>query len=538
MAMNLRAINPRSKTSQAVPATPITPVSLAPEPAMAPTSKFLRRLLVGSDALAIAACWSAALVVLGGHEGTGVGLVAAVAAITGLGLILLASQELYLGRVCRVRELEVSRLARVSVLTGLIVNFAGGLVQVDLSPGRVVLTCGLMWVALCQTRCAYTAWLRRQRARGLHTRPVVIAGSNDEARSIERHLAEHPELGFTPVAIVSSSSAVTAALAQHKSDSVILVTSAFGATELNRLTRRLLSEEVHLHLSWGLSGIDHRRLRAQPLAREPMFYIERLTVSPWQLAVKRVVDVIGSVVGLVLTLPVLAVAAVAIKLDSPGPVLFRHERIGRGGRPFTVYKLRTMVADAASQLHLVLADNQRRGPLYKSHNDPRVTRVGRWLRALSIDELPQLLNVLTGTMSLVGPRPALAHEVEQFDDDLRDRHRVRPGITGLWQIEGRDDPSFDAYRRLDLFYMDNWSLELDFVILLATARAVAVQAICDIRRKWKPGAGSGRGTTVEFDEVDLSTTAIEVSPPPVELLAAAGDLADGTAAVHESDRAG
>jgi exopolysaccharide biosynthesis polyprenyl glycosylphosphotransferase len=538
--MNLRAVNLRSKTPQAAAATadPLFPVSLAAEPAMAQTSSFLRRVLVGSDALAIAACWWAALVLLDGHDGTGAGLAAAVAAITGLGLILLASQELYLGRVCRVRELEVSRLARVSVLASLIVNFAGGLVHIELSPGRVIVTCGLMWVALCQTRCAYSAWLGRQRTRGLHTRPVVIAGSNDEARSIERHLAEHPELGFTPVAIVSSSSAVTAALAQHKSDSVILVTSAFGATELNRLTRRLLSEEVHLHLSWGLSGIDHRRLRAQPLAREPMFYIERLTVSPWQLAVKRVVDVIGSVVGLVLTMPILALAAIAIKLDSPGPVLFRHERIGREGRPFTVYKLRTMVADAASQLHLILADNQRRGPLFKSHNDPRVTRVGRWLRAFSIDELPQLLNVLMGTMSLVGPRPALAHEVAQFDDDLRDRHRVRPGITGLWQIEGRDDPSFDSYRRLDLFYMDNWSLELDFVILLTTARAVAVQAIRDIRRKWRPGAGSARSKAGEIEVFDLSTTTIEVSPTPIELLATGGELVDGRARVHDSDRAG
>jgi lipopolysaccharide/colanic/teichoic acid biosynthesis glycosyltransferase len=256
---------------------------------------------------------------------------------------------------------------------------------------------------------------------------------------------------------------------------------------------------VHVHLSTGLSGIDHRRLRAQPFGREPMFYLEPLRISPWEDAAKRCLDVVGSAVGLVLTLPVLVAAAVAIKLDDRGAVLFPHKRVGRHGEEFTIFKLRTMVPDAHSLLHLVEGENQRTGPLFKSHNDPRVTRVGRILRATSIDELPQLVNVFLGQMSLVGPRPALASEVENFDDELRIRERVRPGMTGLWQVEGRDDRDFGAYRRLDLFYVENWSLELDLVILLGTVRAVVVQALRDARRQWK-AAPAVPGRVIDFND--------------------------------------
>ncbi len=168
--------------------------------------------------------------------------------------------------------------------------------------------------------------------------------------------------------------------------------------------------------------------------------------------------------------PVLFVAALLIKLEDRGPVLHRHSVVGRSGVPITVLKLRTMIPNAERLRAHVAALNERTGgPLFKATNDPRVTRIGRVLRATSIDELPQLWNVLNGTMSLVGPRFALPYEVEQFDDELRRRTEMRPGITGLWQSEARDNPSFSVYRRLDLFYVDNWSLSLDFAILANTA---------------------------------------------------------------------
>jgi lipopolysaccharide/colanic/teichoic acid biosynthesis glycosyltransferase len=183
----------------------------------------------------------------------------------------------------------------------------------------------------------------------------------------------------------------------------------------------------------------------------------------------------------VLGAPLLALAAVAVKLQDGGPVFFRQERVGRHGVPFTLFKLRTMQVGSERATDLILELNVRDGPLVKVPNDPRVTKVGRILRATSIDELPQLWNVLNGTMSLVGPRPALPDEVARFDTELRARESVLPGLTGLWQVEGRDNPSFAAYRRFDLFYLQNWSVALDIIILASTVESVLLRIFRGLR---------------------------------------------------------
>lgn len=200
-----------------------------------------------------------------------------------------------------------------------------------------------------------------------------------------------------------------------------------------------------------------------------------------QGVLKRAVDVALGLVLLVIFLPVMLVAALAIKLNDGGPVLFRQERVGKDGARFVLYKFRTMIRDAERHQETLRSWNQRDGgPLFKLAHDPRVTRVGRFLRASSIDELPQLVNVLTGSMSLVGPRPATPREVAQFDVQLLTRLAVLPGITGLWQIKGRDDPSFETYRRLDLFYVANRSLLLDLVILVGTVQVVLVRVVAAV----------------------------------------------------------
>jgi lipopolysaccharide/colanic/teichoic acid biosynthesis glycosyltransferase len=191
-----------------------------------------------------------------------------------------------------------------------------------------------------------------------------------------------------------------------------------------------------------------------------------------RLVTKRVVDVAVSSVLLVLVAPLFVVSALAIKAGSPGPVLFRQVRVGRGGIEFEVLKLRTMVVGAEAMIDDLLRHNDVEAPLFKIRDDPRVTRVGRWLRRHSMDELPQLWNVLRGDMSLVGPRPALPREVRSWDDELHGRLRVRPGLTGLWQVAGRSGLGFDDYRRLDLYYVDNWSLRMDTTILLRTIPVV------------------------------------------------------------------
>jgi lipopolysaccharide/colanic/teichoic acid biosynthesis glycosyltransferase len=194
-------------------------------------------------------------------------------------------------------------------------------------------------------------------------------------------------------------------------------------------------------------------------------------------AVKRAIDVVVTVVVLIVLAPVMASAALMVKLEDRGSVLYRQTRIGRNGLPIVIRKFRTMAPDADQRLDEVSHLNTRGGPLFKADEDPRVTRVGDLLRKTSIDELPQLFSVLLGDLSLVGPRPALPEEVAEFDDELYRRHRVAPGVTGLWQAEARHNPSFFAYRHLDLFYLDNWSIGLDVAILLSTARALITDVV-------------------------------------------------------------
>jgi exopolysaccharide biosynthesis polyprenyl glycosylphosphotransferase len=191
-------------------------------------------------------------------------------------------------------------------------------------------------------------------------------------------------------------------------------------------------------------------------------------LSPSALLIKRVVDLLLMILGLPLALLVVAVAAALIKLDSPGPVLYQHPRIGKDGRPFLMYKFRTMI-DGADKMQAQLAEfNEADGPMFKIKDDPRRTQVGRFLRRTSIDELPQLINVVRGEMSLVGPRPGTPEEVAQYEPWQMERIVVRPGMTGLWQVSGRSEVPFDEMVLLDIFYIENWSLDLDIRILLQT----------------------------------------------------------------------
>ncbi len=187
---------------------------------------------------------------------------------------------------------------------------------------------------------------------------------------------------------------------------------------------------------------------------------------------KRLLDVVLATAGVLIALPLFAIAAVAIKLDSPGPVFHRAARVGKGGRPFTFLKLRSMRADAQELRGLLLHRNITKGPTFKLHDDPRVTSVGRFLRKTSLDELPQLLHVLTGEMSLVGPRPPFPEEVEHYEPWMRRRLETRPGLTCLWQIRGRSDLPFDEWMRLDVEYVERCSLALDLKILVLTVPAV------------------------------------------------------------------
>jgi len=215
------------------------------------------------------------------------------------------------------------------------------------------------------------------------------------------------------------------------------------------------------------------RWQVDELGGVPIVTIRSGPADGWQLAVKRLIDICGSVVLLLALTPILAIVALLIKMDSPGPVLYTQQRVGLNRRRFTLFKFRTMAAGADTQQPFLESLNEAEGPVFKIKDDPRVTRIGRILRRYSIDELPQLFNVLKGEMSLVGPRPLPVRDVERIDARWHKRRlSVKPGVTCLWQVNGRSDVSFDHWVRMDLEYIDTWSLGLDMKILLKTIPAV------------------------------------------------------------------
>lgn len=456
----------------------------------------LRRRLVALDAIAVAGAWLASrLMVPGGDDRSleDASVLLGVAAVTLVTLLAAASQRLYLARVSSVRAYEVVRLGRVAFVSAVAAFMVNSLEVEEPSLTRFVVGGILAFGFLTALRGWFGRWLRARRASGGFSRSMLVVGSSDDATNLINLLQDHPEMGFRPCGVVGEppdpdaqvpgvpwlgrATETVRVVAQTGATGVIMAANALPSAEFNRVVRALQAAKVHVHLSSGLSGFHHRRLRAMPMAHEPLLYLEGESLSGAQLAAKRVLDVAVASVLLVVALPVLALAAAAIKATSRGPVLFRQTRVGRHGDHFTVYKLRTMQSDAEDRLEEVRHRNQRTGPLFKLDCDPRVTPVGRILRDTSIDELPQLLNVLRGNMSMVGPRPALPSEVAEFDDDLLGRQRVLPGVSGLWQVEARDNPSFLAYRRLDLFYAENWSVGLDLAVLLGTVQAVIGRAL-------------------------------------------------------------
>jgi len=253
---------------------------------------------------------------------------------------------------------------------------------------------------------------------------------------------------------------------------VIVSLSSVDHDDVNTLTRRLTDDGYHVALSSLLTDIDVNRLRPQGLGERTMVYVEPVLRGGWRAVAKRAFDLTVAFMILILSAPLWVIAMIAIKLDGRGPVFFRQERVGRYGAPFTMTKFRTMEVDAHARRAELADKNEADGPLFKMADDPRITRVGGILRKYSIDELQQLFSVIVGDMSMVGPRPALYEEVDDWDESLRERLRVLPGLTGMWQVSGRSSTSFAQYKRLDLYYVDNWSLTHDLRICVRTVGTV------------------------------------------------------------------
>jgi exopolysaccharide biosynthesis polyprenyl glycosylphosphotransferase len=255
---------------------------------------------------------------------------------------------------------------------------------------------------------------------------------------------------------------------------VVAVTTASETADgyVRTLSWQLEGTAVELVVVPGLVEVSGARLHIRPLEGVPLLVVEQPRFEGATRVVKALLDRALAALTLVLLAPLLLAVAVAVKLTSAGPVLYRQERVGRHGLPFSMLKFRSMVVGADHRLAALAGENSSDGLLFKLREDPRVTPVGRWLRRYSLDELPQLLNVLTGSMSFVGPRPPLPAEVARYDASVSRRLLVKPGLTGLWQVSGRSDLPWEATVRLDLRYVENWSLGLDLLILCRTVSAV------------------------------------------------------------------
>ncbi|MDQ1491363.1 MAG: hypothetical protein QOJ23_3877 [Actinomycetota bacterium] len=454
----------------------------------------LRHALVGLDATAIFSAWFVTYTLLPAVQHGQNGMRATLArslGLTGVSLLLLAGQHLYRASVCSSRIMELRGLARVAVAVAAFSAVAYQLRGGQAAPAAVAGGGFLTFALLVSGRGFYDAWLRAERTEGRFTRRVVVVGQGEEAERVIDLLAHHADLGYRVCGLVGDP--YTAAkhdlpwmgapeealetIAASGATGVVLVTSGLPATEVNRLTQELVERGLHVQVSAGLWRVGHSRLNVAPLAHEPFYSLKAPGLSRSQLRLKRGIDLAVALPVLVLSAPIMLLVAAAVKLSDRGPALFRQARIGRDGEVFTLLKFRTMALDAESRLGELQAQNQRDGPLFKLDKDPRVTRVGGFLRATSLDELPQLFNVLGGSMSMVGPRPALPLEVATFDDDLLGRHRLPPGITGLWQLEARDNPSFYAYRHLDLFYVENWTWALDLMVLAGTVPNLLARSV-------------------------------------------------------------
>ncbi|GAA3595213.1 sugar transferase [Kineosporia mesophila] len=385
---------------------------------------------------------------------------------------------------------EFQRVLRSGVVLFAMIAVTSYLSRTNVSRSVVVFAVPVTVVGALAARKILRVRLHHARAAGIGLERTIVLGDAEGARELVHLLRHNTHRGMVPVGICLASSPVT----PSDMDGVPVmggpddVIEAVEATEahvvavvshpdlwghpLRELAWALEDLDVELIVSPGIVEVAGPRLSIRPLAGLSLLHLEQPTATGGDLLVKAVFDrMLGTVILLALS-PLLIGLAIAVRVTSPGPALFRQTRVGVGGREFSIYKFRSMVTDAEHRLIDLTTHDEGNGVLFKMRTDPRVTPLGAFLRRYSLDELPQLINVAKGDMSLVGPRPPLPREVAGYSGDAVRRLRVRPGMTGLWQVSGRSDLSWEQSLLLDLRYVDNWSMTLDLSILWRTVRAV------------------------------------------------------------------
>jgi exopolysaccharide biosynthesis polyprenyl glycosylphosphotransferase len=343
---------------------------------------------------------------------------------------------------------------------------------------------------LAMSRALQDMIIGRLHARGIGVQRTIIVGAGEIGRTVMRTIVARPGLGHQIVGFVDdnpekgnsdigrfpglgSVDNLPGLIEEKDVDQVIITLPWMYHRKIMGIVRACERKNISAHIVPDLFQMSLSRVDVDDLGGVPLVGVREVGFGQRVRTIKRVVDIVGALLGLTLGAPVLGLIAVAIRLDSPGPVIFRQTRVGANGKTFELYKFRSMYPGAEAKLEELRDMSEVDGPIFKMKDDPRVTPVGRILRRTSLDELPQLWNVLRGEMSLVGPRPPLPSEVCEYLEWHKKRMEVRPGVTGLWQVSGRSLLSFDEQCLLDIYYIENWSLWLDFQILLRTVPEVA-----------------------------------------------------------------
>ena len=395
-------------------------------------------------------------------------------------------------RVIGVGALEYKLVINASALAFGLLAIAFLLLQVDTARPYFVVTAPLGLTALVLERWLWRKWLLRQRRFGHFLARALVVGGVDDVEYVIRQIDEKTGAAYhivgaalaaegsidvtsggVSVPVVADFAHIAAAARELDVDAVIVAGHpSMDSTFIRGLAWDLEKTKADLVLSSRLTDVAGPRIHFRPLEGLPLIHVEIPHFAGAKHALKRTVDIVAAGMGILLLFPLGIVIALVIKSDSPGPVLFRQVRCGRNGDTFHMLKFRSMVRTAEDDLASLLDRNEAAGVLFKIRNDPRITPAGRYLRKYSIDELPQLWNVLMGDMSLVGPRPPLPAEVEGYATHVSRRLYIKPGVTGMWQINGRSNLSWEDSVRLDLYYVENWSLTGDLMILWRTLKTV------------------------------------------------------------------
>ena len=343
---------------------------------------------------------------------------------------------------------------------------------------------------LCLEKIGLIYFFRYVRSKGFNFRVLLIVGTGERAAQFVSLVNQHREWGYRVlglidekkekadqeiegVKVIGSFADLPGILHNNVVDQVMFIVPRSWLGKIEPLMKFCELEGTKVSIAVDYFAMKLAKAKPVDISGFPFLSFETTPDKPLQLLIKNTFDALGSLIALILLAPLLLIIALLVKLTSPGPVIFTQERCGMNGRKFRLIKFRTMVADAETQLARLLEQNEMCGPAFKMADDPRITKVGRFLRKFSLDELPQLWNVFKGDMSLVGPRPPLPEEVEKYDNWQRRRLSMRPGLTCIWQVSGRNKiKDFDQWMKLDLKYIDEWSLALDFRIFLKTVPVV------------------------------------------------------------------